>query len=149
MFRQTPPDPNSRSMLASASRWDEDMPAIIDSSHQRSKDFGLCPGAQPDFSPLHPSDLALLVERNRMLYAHAIPAMETLYQQIVNTHNMVILTDANGVIVHSMGDADFLEKAYRVALTPGVAWSEQSKGTNAIGTAIAAKTATLVHADQH
>ncbi|MES2019372.1 MAG: sigma-54-dependent Fis family transcriptional regulator [Pseudomonadota bacterium] len=125
------------------------MPAIIDSSHQRSKAYGLCPGAQPDFSPLHQSDLAILVERNRMLHAHAVPAMETLYQQIINTHNMVILTDADGVIVHSLGDDDFLEKADRVALTPGVAWSEQSRGTNAIGTAIAEKTATLVHADQH
>ena len=36
--------------------------------------------------------------------------VETLYQQIVNTHNMVLLTDAQGVIVHSLGDADFLEK---------------------------------------
>jgi transcriptional regulator of acetoin/glycerol metabolism len=61
----------------------------------------------------------------------------------------VILTDANGIIVHSLGDDDFLEKASRVALQPGVAWSEESKGTNAIGTAIAEKTAALVHADQH
>ncbi len=144
MYRQT-----DCSMKASASKWDDAMPAIIDSSHQRSKAYGLCPGAQPDFSPLHQSDLAILVERNRMLHAHAVPAMETLYQQIINTHNMVILTDADGVIVHSLGDDDFLEKADRVALTPGVAWSEQSRGTNAIGTAIAEKTATLVHADQH
>jgi transcriptional regulator of acetoin/glycerol metabolism len=62
---------------------------------------------------------------------------------------MVILTDAKGVIVHSLGDDDFLEKARRVALQPGVTWSEQSKGTNAIGTAIAEKAPTLVHADQH
>ena len=149
MYSQSAPDSNSRSMKASASKWDDAMPAIIDSSHLRSRAFGLRPGVQPDFSPLLHSDLALLVERNRMLHAHAVPAMETLYQQIINTHNMVILTDANGVIVHSLGDDDFLEKADRVALTPGVAWSEESKGTNAIGTAIAEKTATLVHADQH
>jgi transcriptional regulator of acetoin/glycerol metabolism len=84
-----------------------------------------------------------------MLYLHAVPAMETLYQQIANTHNMVLLTDANGVIVHSLGDADFLEKANRVALTPGVAWSEERRGTNAIGTAIAEKAPAQVHADQH
>ncbi|MDB5755907.1 MAG: Fis family transcriptional regulator, partial [Massilia sp.] len=125
------------------------MPVIIESSHQRSQSYGLCPGARPDFDPVARNDLALLIEQNHLLYAHAVPAMETLYQQIVNTHNMVILTDAKGVIVHSMGDDDFLEKASRVALQPGVAWSEQSKGTNAIGTAIAEKTPTLVHADQH
>jgi transcriptional regulator of acetoin/glycerol metabolism len=75
--------------------------------------------------------------------------MENLYEQIANTHNMVILTDANGVIMHSMGDDDFLEKANRVALTPGVSWSEQRRGTNAIGTAIVEGAPTLVHADEH
>ncbi|WP_426117434.1 sigma-54-dependent Fis family transcriptional regulator [Massilia sp. PWRC2] len=125
------------------------MPLIIASSHQRSLSYGLLPDARSDFSPLERNDLALLIEQNRMLHTHAVPAMETLYQQIINTHNMVILTDANGIIVHSLGDDDFLEKASRVALQPGVAWSEQSKGTNAIGTAIAEKTATLVHATQH
>jgi transcriptional regulator of acetoin/glycerol metabolism len=129
--------------------WSADLEAMIATSHQRSEEYGLCPGARPDFSPLSGSDLSTLVDQNRMLYSHAIPAMETLYQQIVNTHNMVLLTDAHGVILHSLGDADFLEKANRVALTPGVAWSEQSKGTNAIGTAIAERAPATVHADQH
>ena len=145
-----PAEPSdSRSMRASATRWEDNMPSIIDSSHKRSAAFGLNPCGAPDFSPIPKNDLGLLIERNRLLHAHAVPAMETLYQQIINTHNMVILTDADGVIVHSLGDDDFLEKADRVALKPGVAWSEQSKGTNAIGTAIAEKTPTLVHADQH
>ncbi|OYO26714.1 sigma-54-dependent Fis family transcriptional regulator [Janthinobacterium sp. PC23-8] len=125
------------------------MPLIIETSRRRSVDYGLRPESVADFSPLARSDLSVLIEQNRLLHAHAVPAMETLYQQIVNTHNMVILTDATGVIVHSLGDDDFLEKASRVALQPGVAWSEASKGTNAIGTAIAENSPTLVHADQH
>ncbi|WP_300753561.1 sigma-54-dependent Fis family transcriptional regulator [Janthinobacterium sp.] len=124
-------------------------PIIIETSHQRSQAFGLSPTATPDSTPIAKSDLSLLIEQNRMLHTHAVPAMEALYQQIVNTHSMVILTDARGVIVHSLGDDDFLEKANRVALKPGVAWSEQVRGTNAIGTAITEKLATLVHADQH
>ena len=149
MNNHSVPNANSGSMRAAASRWDDDMPTIIDLSHKRSEGFGLSPDAQPDFSPIARGELSHLIEKNRMLHAHAVPAMETLYQQIINTHNMVILTDADGIIVHSLGDDDFLEKADRVALKPGVAWSEQSKGTNAIGTAIAEGVATLVHADQH
>ena len=144
--------PTAQDLHGSASsiaKWDDKMPVIIESSRQRSLSYGLCPGARPDFSPIARNDLSLLIQQNRMLYTHAVPAMETLYQQIINTHNMVILTDAKGVIVHSLGDDDFLEKASRVALQPGVTWSEQSKGTNAIGTAIAEKSATVVHADQH
>ncbi|SFV17689.1 sigma-54-dependent Fis family transcriptional regulator [Pseudoduganella namucuonensis] len=127
----------------------QDMAGIITTSHERSLAYGLCPESHPDFDPVGRGELSLLIEQNKMLHAHALPAMETLYQQIINTHNMVILTDANGIILHSLGDADFLEKANRVALQPGVAWSEESKGTNAIGTAIAEKSAALVHADQH
>ncbi|WP_229507395.1 sigma-54-dependent Fis family transcriptional regulator [Pseudoduganella rivuli] len=126
-----------------------DMGGIITTSHERSLAYGLCPDSCADYGPIARNDLSLLIEQNRMLHAHALPAMETLYQQIINTHNMVLLTDAHGVILHSLGDADFLEKANRVALQPGVAWSEESKGTNAIGTAIAERAPALVHADQH
>jgi transcriptional regulator of acetoin/glycerol metabolism len=124
-------------------------PSMIEDSHQRSIAYGLSVNAAPNFSPLARPAMAELLEQNRMLHSHALPVMETLYEQIINTHNMVILTDVNGVIVHTLGDADFLEKADRVALAPGVTWSEQSKGTNAIGTALAEQAPTLVHADQH
>ncbi|MCH8622049.1 sigma-54-dependent Fis family transcriptional regulator [Undibacterium sp. TS12] len=122
---------------------------MIEQAHQRSAAYGIPRSATPDYGPLGKGDLKQLLEQNRVLYQHAVPVMETLYEQIINTHNMVILTDVNGLIVHTLGDADFLEKADRVALSPGVAWSENSKGTNAIGTAIAEKTPTIVHADQH
>ena len=122
---------------------------MIEHAHQRSAAYGIPRTAAPDYGPLGKSDLKQLLEQNRALYQHAVPVMETLYEQIINTHNMVILTDVNGLIVHTLGDADFLEKADRVALSPGVAWSENSKGTNAIGTAIAEKAPAIVHADQH
>ncbi len=153
MYRQTAQDLNTPSVPATctprAAGWADNMPLIIETSHQRSVAYGLAPEGAADFSPIRADALSVLIEKNRLLHTHAVPAMETLYQQIVNTHNMVILTDANGVIVHSLGDDDFLEKANRVALQPGVAWSEASKGTNAIGTAIAEKAPALVHADQH
>ncbi|KIF83946.1 Fis family transcriptional regulator [Noviherbaspirillum autotrophicum] len=123
--------------------------AIVEKSHQRSAAYGLGSADSPDFAPLNNSDLSLVIEHNRALYKYALPVMETLYEQIINTHNMVILTDAQGVIMHTLGDDDFLEKANRVALTAGVAWSEQKRGTNAIGTAIAEGIPTLVHADEH
>jgi transcriptional regulator of acetoin/glycerol metabolism len=139
---------NAASLPRAAGR-NTDMAAVIAGSHRRSEDYGLRPGARPDFSRLSAADLSMLVERNRSLTSHALPAMETLYQQIANTHHMVLLTDADGVILHALGDADFLEKANRVALSPGVTWSERSKGTNAIGTAITEGAPTTIHADQH
>ncbi|QAU35025.1 sigma-54-dependent Fis family transcriptional regulator [Janthinobacterium sp. 17J80-10] len=122
---------------------------MIKESRERSIAYGLTESAIPDFSPVNRTDLTLAIEQNRILHTHALPVMETLYEQIINTHNMVILTDAHGLIVHTLGDDDFLEKANRVALQPGVAWSEQSKGTNAIGTAIAEQAPAQVHANEH
>ena len=75
--------------------------------------------------------------------------MEMLHEQILNTHSMVVLTDSGGLILHTLGDSDFLEKANRVALRPGVSWSEESKGTNAIGTALTEARPTLVHGSEH
>lgn len=121
----------------------------VEKSHQRSVAYGLAENDKPDFSPLLSADLSMVVEQNQTLRAHALPVMEMLCEQIINTHNMVILTDANGLIIHALGDNDFLEKADRVALKPGVIWSEQSKGTNAIGTAIVEQSPTMIHASEH
>jgi transcriptional regulator of acetoin/glycerol metabolism len=62
---------------------------------------------------------------------------------------MVILTDAKGMILHSLGDDDFVARAQQVALQPGVTWDEDHKGTNAIGTALVEQTAVTVNGSEH
>lgn len=121
----------------------------IAQAHQRSQSYGLRPYETPDFGPVAPVDLRSQIEKSQSLFTHALPVMEMLYDQIVNTHSMVILTDTAGLILHSLGDDDFLEKADKVALRPGAVWSEESKGTNAIGTALTEGLPTLVHGDEH
>jgi sigma-54 dependent transcriptional regulator, acetoin dehydrogenase operon transcriptional activator AcoR len=123
--------------------------SLIRQSHERCSALGLTRIARPDFEPLLRSDLNVARERNQRLFTHAAPVMEMLFEQIVNTDSMIVLTDANGTILHSVGDDDFLERAGKVALAPGVNWAEQSKGTNAIGTALFEERPTLVHADEH
>jgi len=121
----------------------------IDQSHDRCVALGVSRIERPDLSPVGRSDLTVTRERNRRLYDHAAPVMEMLHEQIVNSQSMVVLTDATGVVVHSIGDDDFLERANKVALRPGAVWSETAKGTNAIGTALVEEVPTLVHADEH
>lgn len=122
---------------------------LIQQSHERCAALGLTRIERPDYAPLLRSDLNVAKERNQRLFAHAAPVMEMLFEQIVNTESMIVLTDAQGTILHSIGDNDFLQKAGKVALAPGVNWAEQSKGTNAIGTALFEERPTLVHADEH
>jgi transcriptional regulator of acetoin/glycerol metabolism len=122
---------------------------IIGTSRQRSQAFGLREMDAPDFSLASRGVINQTLEENRFLYQHAAPVMETLYHQIANTQSMVLLTARSGMVLHSLGDADFLEKASQVALAPGVDWSEKSKGTNAIGTALAEEHPVVVHGSQH
>ncbi|HQC97393.1 MAG TPA: sigma-54-dependent Fis family transcriptional regulator [Aquabacterium sp.] len=121
----------------------------IDQSHERCVALGVSRIERPDHNPLGRSDLAVVRDRNLRLHDHAAPVMEMLYEQIVNTESMVVLCDATGTIIHSIGDDDFLARASKVALQPGVNWSESTKGTNAIGTALIEEVPTLVHADEH
>ncbi len=122
---------------------------LIDQSHRRSQAFGIAAHDEPDFSSPRKGDFSDVLAENRFLFQHAAPVMETLYDQIVNTHSMVLLTSAKGMVLHSLGDTDFLEKASRVALMPGMDWSERTKGTNAIGTALTEEEALTVHGSQH
>ena len=124
-------------------------PDVIAQAHARSLEVGLRASETPDFHPLRRPALRELVERNQSLYTHALPVMETLHAQIVDTQSMVLLTDNHGVILHSLGDSDFVEKANRVALCPGVSWAEADRGTNAIGTALIDGQPTVVHAGEH
>jgi sigma-54 dependent transcriptional regulator, acetoin dehydrogenase operon transcriptional activator AcoR len=135
--------------IAAALRLPTEHLATIDESHERCATLGLSRFEQPDLSALGRADLNVVRERNLRLHAHAAPVMEMLHEQIAQTQSMVVLCDATGTIIHSIGDDDFLSRASKVALAPGINWSEQTKGTNAIGTALVAETPTLVHADEH
>ncbi len=135
--------------IASGLKLGPDHVDAIDQSHERCAALGVSRIERPDHSPMGRSDLALARERNLRLHDHAAPVMEMLYDQIINTESMVVLCDASGTIIHSIGDDDFLAKASKVALQPGVNWSEHTKGTNAIGTALIEEVPTLVHADEH
>lgn len=121
----------------------------ISQSHARCQAMGVEENRLPDLSPVSPGTLREMRERNRRLFEHAAPVMELLFEQIVSTRSLVVLTDHHGTILHSVGDDGFMERAQQVALAPGVNWSEATKGTNAVGTALFDEAATLVHGSEH
>ncbi len=118
-------------------------------SWKRCLDFGLEERRKPEYDGLSLRRLSEARELHRRLALQALPVMENLYQQIVDTESMILLTDPRGLILHSIGDDGFLQRAEKVALRPGVVWSEKAKGTNAIGTAIVTEVPTLVHGAEH
>ena len=85
-------------------------PRQIDAAHARSMSYGLESGMDPDFSTVARGELSSALEESRFLFQHAEPVMETLYDQIMNTHSMVLLTSSRGMVLHSLGDTDFVKK---------------------------------------
>ncbi len=125
------------------------LPSVVELSWQRCLDFGLNCEHGSEYEPMRRDLLSEHIEKNRKLLSHAQPVMDMLYEQIVDTENVVVLANESGYILHSRGDAEFLKRAERVALTPGVEWSESMRGTNAIGTAIAVGEPVVIHGNQH
>ncbi|MGB0126567.1 MAG: sigma-54-dependent Fis family transcriptional regulator [Rhodocyclaceae bacterium] len=111
---------------------------LILRSWERCRRFGLSEaGDLPGTEFLDRVALKVEQERNRQLMNHGRPIMEHVYEQIHESGSMVILADANGLLLETMGDADFVNRADRVALSAGASWDENQRGTNAIGTALA------------
>ena len=125
------------------------LPTLIDISWERCLSYGLDRDQHGECDVLERVRLADQMEKNRHLLSHAQPVMNVLFEQIVDTQNVVVLANDAGYILHSCGDPEFLDRAEKVALAPGAEWSEVSRGTNAIGTALAVGAPVVVNGDQH
>ncbi|MCD4483113.1 sigma-54-dependent Fis family transcriptional regulator [Chromobacterium vaccinii] len=79
----------------------------------------------------------------------ARPALAGLYEQVSAIGLALVVADRRGLVLDQAGDIGFLDKAERLALTPGMDWSEAARGTNAIGTALAAADSVLVRGAEH
>lgn len=94
-------------------------------------------------------DLMERRDKNNTLLLRSQPVMENLYHEICGTSSMVLLADRDGVVLHTIGDPDFVEQAKKVYLKPGGIWSESVNGTNAIGTALEEQLPIQVQSSEH
>ena len=122
----------------------------LQASWARCREYGLEPLGRPQGAP-HASaaQLARALERRHALVSHARPVMAFLNEQVQGSDSLVLLADAQGLLLHATGDARFADRAARVALRPGAIWNEQWRGTNAIGTALAEGQPLVVHGGEH
>jgi transcriptional regulator of acetoin/glycerol metabolism len=105
-------------------------------SWQRCRASGLAAERRIDIDPVERAALDALRQQYDDLRRLCRPEVEALYGDAKVTGSVVILTAPTGLILDAIGNADFLDKAARVALRPGVSWNEEQTGTNAIGTAL-------------
>lgn len=126
------------------------VPKQLSRSWARSQAAGLLPnGRLPYVEHLTQHELQHTLVRNHDLINHSKPIMEYLFEQVRDTQSMVVLADRRGILVHTMGDPIFLDRADKVSLNPGSSWNETQRGTNAIGLALADSSSVEVHGAEH
>ena len=106
-------------------------------------------GMRPHVPHLSRFEVERATERQHQLLAHARPVMEYLHGQTRGSGSVLLLADADGLLLHALGDPGFMTRAERVALMPGASWHEQHRGTNAVGTALAEGVPVVVHGAEH
>lgn len=117
-------------------------------SWQRSQGYGLTRTDQ-HIPFIKAGLLEELRSRNDWVPQRVQPLIEQLGAQITRQPAIVVIADADGLVLETRGNTDFLHKASRFALAPGNQWGEAERGTNAIGTALALGAFCEVRGDQH
>ncbi len=82
--------------------------------------------------------------------APVLPILRTTLLEIADeAMHVMIVTDASGHILWREGAAGMLHIADDVELAEGFRWSEDSAGTNAMGTTLASGTPVQIHSSEH
>ena len=91
-----------------------------------------------------------IYESNRSFIDAATPIMEQLAAQFGHTHgdSLVILANAEATIVAVEGHKALAQRELR-DIAPGVCWSEASRGTNALGTALVEVRPMVIDYNEH
>ena len=95
------------------------------------------------------ADLRARIEKTDLTHALAPEVIDHATGVVARHDFLLVLSDAEGVVVRASGGGAFAEEARRVRLMEGADWKEASRGTNAIGTAIVEKRPVFVHGRAH
>ena len=83
------------------------------------------------------------------VYRTGRPVVETAADLLEGTGCGLILSDAQGMVLHVAGDRGLTAAAERIGSLPGASWREDIAGNNAIGTALATGSAAEFHFHEH
>lgn len=121
---------------------------VIEESWGRMLELGLDPdrGRDPNF--LDPAEVEH--RRRETGLADVIASLrETLAQLVRGERHVLVVTDAEGRVLWREGSARLRSQADRLGFGLGACWTEEAVGTNAIGTALAARRPVQVHSAEH
>ncbi|WP_354687659.1 sigma-54-dependent Fis family transcriptional regulator [Cupriavidus necator] len=113
------------------------------------RDFQLDPAQQRIPSVLTQPEFNARRDRMSDLISCAKLEMTTLYQQLADPELAVVLTDADGVIMHMVSSTAFSQDVEPLGFRVGALWSEREAGTNGMGTCLVEGEPVAVRQDEH
>ncbi len=135
-------------MAAPASPLSHD--AIVQTSWQRCRAFGLDHQSAPAFDQLPAAGIAQLLDSHHSLVQTTHQEVLPYYENILSNSNcLIMLADNQGQVLTSWGTQRFIEPNLARGFQAGASWMERSSGTNAIGTALACEQAVHIEHDEH
>ncbi len=109
---------------------------VVQRSWSRVLGMGLDPGRRGARDPL-PLD-AVEARRRRSALSLVVDELRQVLVSVADaSHFLVVVTDADGVVLWREGAAATRLRADRLGFAEGATWTESAVGTNAIGTALA------------
>jgi len=140
-----------RAALARLQRGDDRVPRgvrpVIEESWQRCLRSGVDP-ITPRAVRSVDSGRSRTARRRELLEA-SHDVMAQARTALSGCGTMLILADADGVVLHTDGDDNALSAAEGVGLTRGSNWSEAARGTSGLGTSLYLGDAVHVHGPEH
>ncbi|MBD5539017.1 MAG: sigma 54-interacting transcriptional regulator [Desulfovibrio sp.] len=125
--------------VATQTRDFSELREIIQKSLARSAAYGVDPnvGGAPESTRLSPEALHKRIRAQRRFYDLARGQMLSLYRLLRGTGFCMALADAEGYVLHVIGDAGLLRHFKTRRCIPGYRWTERDMGTCAIGLVLA------------
>ncbi|ALG86306.1 GAF domain-containing protein [Gordonia phthalatica] len=121
---------------------------VISESWARAADAGVDPDCGSDDDPL-----SFTAVQQRRADSGLAGSLDTIVgglgALITDSDNLVIVADASGHVLWRAGEHRALRRADRLKFSEGASWAERQVGTNAIGTALAARRPVQVFSAEH
>lgn len=109
---------------------------IIKNSHIRCEKLNISKERIFPQKILEDVELNALLIQNKTLIEIARPIIKILYELLKDSGFLIDLTDSHGYILSILGDRDIVDQAASMGMIVGADMSEESVGTNAIGTTL-------------
>jgi transcriptional regulator of acetoin/glycerol metabolism len=108
----------------------------VAASWARCRAAGLNPKAPKVPVRLSPAELAAVRAKNQVLLEVAVPVMKFLETAVKGSGCILVMTDADGIVLEGFGDEPIMRMAAENNYVPGCCRTEEEVGTNAIGLAL-------------